>query len=52
MIEADEIGQEQPNEERIQAIQHACQIFADISRFNPESAPAMKTTRQTSRMRL
>jgi hypothetical protein len=25
--------------ERLEAIQHACNIFADVSRFNPESAP-------------
>jgi hypothetical protein len=27
------------NPERLEAIQHACNIFADVSRFNPESAP-------------
>jgi hypothetical protein len=34
-----EIEDEEPNPERIQAIQNACQIFADVCRCNPETAP-------------
>ena len=34
-----EIEDEEPNPERLEAIRNACQVFADVSRFNPESAP-------------
>jgi ribosomal protein L12E/L44/L45/RPP1/RPP2 len=40
MIEENEqIGDEEPNPERVEAIQHACQIFVDVSRFSPQLAP-------------
>jgi len=40
MIDENEMPiEDEPNPERLEAIQHACQIFADVSRFNPESAP-------------
>jgi ribosomal protein L12E/L44/L45/RPP1/RPP2 len=31
--------EDEPNEERIKAIQRACSIFLDVARYNPESAP-------------
>jgi hypothetical protein len=30
-----QIEDEEPNPERVEAIQHACQIFVDVSRFSP-----------------
>ncbi len=40
MIEENDIQiEDDPNPERLDAIRHACQIFADVARYNPESAP-------------
>ncbi|MGC2197483.1 MAG: hypothetical protein WA628_22610, partial [Terriglobales bacterium] len=39
MIEENDIEMEEPNPERLDAIQHASQIFADVSKFNLETAP-------------
>jgi hypothetical protein len=39
MIEQNDIEFEEPTPERLEAIQHACNIFADVCRMAPHSAP-------------
>jgi hypothetical protein len=39
MTELEEFEFEEPNPERIEAIQRACSIFADVCRMSPDAAP-------------